>query len=297
MRTGQSTPIVDQSLLEKLERLTLRWQKTFNGLVGGRHPSLLSGPGQEFLDHRHFHHGDDLRAVNWRAYLRLEKLFLKLFQVEPRIPMRLMLDVSGSMTFGSPSKLDYAKRLCAALCYVGLVRLDTICLQPFAGGLSHNFLCTGGRHRFRPVIDFIEVLEGGGVTNYMEVARQFATTFPQRGLVIVVSDFLDDVDSVRPLQNLADLGHELFLVQIWCPEERQPVIDGDVELHDIETNTEVRLELDEQARAAYTTAFDQHSARLSDLAGRSGGRFVSLSTSTVLEDAIFNSLIRAGGVV
>jgi uncharacterized protein (DUF58 family) len=73
--------IIDQKFLEKLERVTLHWQKSFPGLVGGRNPSRLAGPGQEFLDHRHFHHGDDLRAINWRAYLRLEKLFLKMLQV------------------------------------------------------------------------------------------------------------------------------------------------------------------------------------------------------------------------
>src|SRR5215210_5825777 len=138
-------PIIDQKFLEKLERLTLHWQRSFPGLVGGRNPSRLSGPGQEFLDHRHFHHGDDLRSVNWRAYLRLEKLFLKMFQVEPRIPVRLLLDTSESMATGSPSKLDYARRLAAALCYVGLVRLDNICIQPFKSGLDETFLCTGGR--------------------------------------------------------------------------------------------------------------------------------------------------------
>ncbi|MCP5111495.1 MAG: DUF58 domain-containing protein, partial [bacterium] len=124
-------PLIDRSFLEKLERLTIRWQKSFPGLVGGRNPSRYSGPGQEFLDHRHFHHGDDLRAVNWRAYLRFEKLFMKMFHVEPRIPVRLLLDVSGSMSTGGGAKLFYARKLAAALSYVGLVRLDTITLLPF----------------------------------------------------------------------------------------------------------------------------------------------------------------------
>ena len=123
-----------QRFLEKLERLAIRWQKSFPGLVGGHNISHFAGPGQEFLDHRQFHHGDDLRAVNWRAYLRLEKLFLKMFQVEPRIPVRMLLDCSNSMTTGGVSKFDYARKLAAALCYVGLVRLDTICIQPFGRG-------------------------------------------------------------------------------------------------------------------------------------------------------------------
>jgi hypothetical protein len=103
-----SAPILDRQFLEKLERLALRWEKSFPGLVGGHNPSRFSGAGQEFLDHRSFHHGDDLRAVNWRAYLRLEKLFLKMFQVEPRVPVRMLVDTSESMQAGG--KFDYARR-------------------------------------------------------------------------------------------------------------------------------------------------------------------------------------------
>src|SRR3974377_1160549 len=109
-------PLLDRRFLEKLERLTIHWQKSFAGLVGGHNSSRFAGAGQEFLDHRHFHHGDDLRAVNWRAYLRLEKLFLKMFQVEPRVPVRMLVDISESMTTYGATKFDYARRLAAALC-------------------------------------------------------------------------------------------------------------------------------------------------------------------------------------
>src|SRR6476646_7368403 len=124
-------PLVDRHFLEKLERLTLGWNKSFRGLVGGHNLSRFAGPGQEFLDHRSFHPGDDLRAVNWRAYMRFDKLFLKMFQVEPRVPVRLLLDTSASMAATSEQKFEYARKLAAALCYVALVRLDTICIQPF----------------------------------------------------------------------------------------------------------------------------------------------------------------------
>jgi uncharacterized protein (DUF58 family) len=289
-------PIIDQKFLEKLERLTLHWQKSFPGLVGGRNPSRLSGPGQEFLDHRHFHHGDDLRSVNWRAYLRLEKLFMKMFQVEPRIPVRLLLDTSESMSTGSPSKLDYTRRLAAALCYVGLVRLDNICLQPFNNGLDETFLCTGGRHRFMPAVNFLTGLKPSGKTDYLKIARDFASTYPQRGLLIVMSDFLDDAGAEKPLQYLADYGHELFLVHVWSPEDREPLWDGEMELIDAETGDRLEIALDEKARTGYTTAFDDYSKALNTLANRSGGRYVGLSTSTQLDDAIFGALMRSGGV-
>src|ERR1700712_2374656 len=125
------SPLLDRHFLEKLERLTIHWGKSFPGLVGGHNPSRFAGGGQEFLDHRQFHQGDDLRAVNWRAYMRLDKMFLKMFQIEPRVPVRMLLDTSKSMAATSGDKFLYTRRLAAALCYVGLVRLDTIQLLPF----------------------------------------------------------------------------------------------------------------------------------------------------------------------
>ena len=234
-------PIIDKSLLEKLERLALHWQKSFPGLVGGHNQSRFPGPGQEFLDHRHFHHGDDLRAVNWRAYLRLEKLFLKMFQVEPRVPVRLMLDVSRSMATGEVSKFDYARRLAAALCYIGLVRLDTITVFPFSDRLGDPFRCCGGRHRLAPTVDYLSALPFGGRTSYLQVARQFISTNSQRGLLIILSDFLDEEDCVRPLQFLADFGHELLLIHLWADEDRTPPWDGDLDLTDAESGGKLEI--------------------------------------------------------
>src|ERR1700683_2380753 len=146
----EPAPILDREFLEKLERLTLRWQKSFAGLVGGHNQSRFAGAGQEFLDHRNFHHGDDLRAVNWRAYLRLEKLFLKMFQVEPRVPVRMLVDISDSMKGNAGEKFHYARRLAGALCYVGMVRLDSIEIHGFSNRLGRRFLCTGGGYPLWP---------------------------------------------------------------------------------------------------------------------------------------------------
>ncbi len=289
-------PIIDRAFLEKLERLTLQWQKSFAGLVGGHNTSRFAGAGQEFLDHRHFHQGDDLRAVNWRAYLRLEKLFLKMFQIEPRVPVRVLLDTSSSMGTGENQKFDYARKLAAALSYVGLVRLDTMCLQPFSASLTESFTSTGGRHRFVNTANFLGRLEPHGKTNFYEVARQFVATYSQRGLVIIISDFLDELEPDRPLQFLAEFGHELLLVHIWAPEDREPPWDGELELVDAESGARIEIGLDAGARERYTEAFDEYARRLQLLANRHGGRYVGVSSMTPLEDAIFGPLARTGAV-
>jgi uncharacterized protein (DUF58 family) len=294
-----TAPLIDRAFLERLERLTIHWSKSFPGLVGGHNPSRFAGAGQEFLDHRNFHHGDDLRAVNWRAYMRLEKLFLKMFQIEPRVPVRLLLDVSDSMAPGGEngtSKFDYARRLSAALCYVGLVRLDAIQIQPFSNRLHDPLKTGGGRHRFSPVVDFMEALKPGGRTDFMTVCRSFIEEYTQRGLVIVVSDFLDDSPLDRALQYVCDFGHELSLIQVWAEEDRVPPWQGELDLVDAETGGHLQISADAAGLAAYTRKFDEYADSIQRLALRNSGRYVGISTSMPVEEAIFGPLIRSRGV-
>jgi uncharacterized protein (DUF58 family) len=291
-----SEPLLDRKFLERLERLTIHWQKSFAGLVGGHNLSRLAGGGQEFLDHRHFHQGDDLRSVNWRAYLRLDKLFLKMFQIEPRVPVHLLLDCSRSMAVGDSQKFQYARQLAASLCYVGLVRLDTIAIHPFSSHIREGKRCGGGRHRFTPVMDYLSALPAEGATNFQGVVREFLGTHQHRGLVIVISDFLDDADCLRPLQYLADFGHELLLIQLWSEEDRVPAANGELDLTDIETGQTLQVEVDDAARAAYTRRFDVYCGALQEHAVRNGGRYVGVSVAVPLEDLIFESLVRARGV-
>jgi uncharacterized protein (DUF58 family) len=285
---------IEKAFLERLERLTIHWQKSFPGVVGGHNASRFSGPGQEFLDHRNFSSGDDLRAVNWRAYMRLEKLFLKLFTIEPRVPIRIFIDSSESMGLGD--KWDYARRLTAAITYVGLVRLDAMQLIPFRDQLEEGLACGGGRHRFSPVADFLGKLEPSGKTDFSRVVREFLGANRQRGLVIIVSDFLGEEDWLRPLQYLADFGHELTLIQVWNEEDRAPTAIGDLEVTEIESGRQVKINFDESARDQYTKAFDDYAEAIRHLALRNQGRYTGLPTSTAVEDAVFGSLVATQGL-
>ncbi len=285
--------LIERELLEKLERLSIHWQKSFSGLVGGSHTAKFAGAGQEFFDHRHFHHGDDLRGVNWRAYLRLEKLFMKMFHAEPRIPVRLLVDCSASMSTREGAKFTYARKLAAALAYVGLVRLDSITLHGFSSDFGEAHTCSGGRHRFGPVADFLSELPCQGRSSFLELVRNFIARYPQRGLLIIISDFLDDEDCCKPLQYLSDFGHELLLIQVWDDEDRCPPWDGELQLVDAETGALQDLEFGEDARARYVEAFDEHMARLQRLAESNGGRYAGLSTSVPIEDAIFGPVTQS----
>jgi uncharacterized protein (DUF58 family) len=289
-------PLLEREFLERLERLTIHWQRSFAGLVGGHNRSRFAGGGQEFLDHRHFHDGDDLRAVNWRAYMRLDKMFLKMFQIEPRVPVRLLLDTSASMAAGTGEKFLFAKKLAAALCYVGLVRLDTSQILPFASNLREGKSSGGGRHRYRLAAEFLEALQPAGVTDFLTIVRQFMNEYPQRGLVIVVSDFLDDGSCAKALQYLADYGNELMLVQLWSDEDRTPPWTGEVDLIDAESGGHLRIQVDAEARRRYTEGFDAFAASIKEVAMRNDGKYSGLPTSMSLDDAIFGAMVRTRSI-
>jgi len=216
--------------------------------------------------------------------------------LEPRVPVRILFDISQSMTTGAIPKFEYARKLAAAMCYVGLVRLDSICLQPFSSKLHDAFVAGGGRHRFQPAMDFLAGISASGQTNFMECSRQFLAKFPQRGLVMVISDFLDEGDFEKPVQFLGDFGHELIAIQVWAEEDREPPWDGELDLEDSESGQRVELAFDADARAHYTAAFDAYADRVRDVAERNGGRYLGLPTSVPVDQAIFGPLVNTGAV-
>ncbi len=286
--------LLNGETLERLERLTIRWTQSFQGRIGGEIVSRYPGVGHEFLDHRNFQRGDDLRAVNWRAYMRLERMFLKLFRSEPRIPVRILIDTSESMAVGSEdatgAKFAYACRLAAALCYVGLVRLETIVLQPFSDTLSESFQAYGGRLRYAKAAEYISRLATGGGTAFQRPVRDYVMKFPVPGITFVLSDFLNADEDHLPLRHLVDQGHEVLLLQISSPADREPPWRGDLELFDAETDAVLRVSLDDRLAGEYRDAYDRYCRSLEHHAKRSGAQYLHLSTSAPIESALFREL-------
>ena len=296
------SPLLDKNTLERLERLAIRWEHSFNGLLGGQNVSRYPGVGHEFLDHRNFQQGDDFRAVNWRAYLRLERIFLKMFRTEPRTPVRLFLDTSESMACGASgngpgeSKFEFACRLAAALCYVGLVRLETIQVQPFASVLGENYRAEGGRHMYARASGFIENLSSGGRSDFTKCVRQFLTGSPAPGMVVLLSDFLDESGCETALSHLGDYGNELLLIQVAGPEDRAPSWRGELELVDAESGELKRINVDSETAEQYTAAYDEFRGKLEFVARRSQGRYVHLTTDVEMAETLYGALIGSGAV-
>jgi uncharacterized protein (DUF58 family) len=187
---------LDPAFLKTLEELTLLSRDDLSGVVGADHRSRTLGPGLEFSDYRRYSSGDDPRSLDWNAYLRLGKLFLKTYRTEERIPIRLLIDCSESMQC-DPSKFSYALHLSAAFSYLALLHLDTVAIAPFAAHLSKPLVVSGGRDVFWTVAEFLGRISPGGVTDVFYSTKEFLVRFPSRGTVLLLSDFFDEEGSQR----------------------------------------------------------------------------------------------------
>src|SRR5688572_6381994 len=168
-------------------------RKIISGAMKGDRLSRRRGHSNEFADHRPYVAGDDLRFLDWNVYARLDRLFLKLFLEEEDLRLRILLDTSPSMDYGTPSKLDYARQIAAALSYVGLINHDRVQVFGFSERLQPLFgPARGRRHisRMLSVLEGVEAADESG-TQLSRACRDFSVTGVGSGIVLIISDFLD----------------------------------------------------------------------------------------------------------
>src|SRR5205807_4622572 len=163
---AESSPsFVDPEFLKKLERLRLiAKQLTWTG-AKGEHSSSRKGFSLEFSDYRRYQHGDDLRYVDWNIYRRLDRLLLKVFTADEEMNVYLLVDTSRSMAEGTPPKIDYAKKVAAALGYIGLKNLDRVGGATFSSALQAPLTLGRGRKQVLSLVRFLGKPSCSGETN------------------------------------------------------------------------------------------------------------------------------------
>src|ERR1700693_5643208 len=174
MSTANVT-IFDDEFLKKLEYLNIISKRLFAGQLRAERRTRKRGAGLEFADYRAYVAGDDFRHLDWKAYLRLNRLILKLFEEEEDLPIYFFVDCSQSMTYGQPSKFDYAKRVAAALCYIGLANLDRVNLIAYADRVKDELPPQRGKGRIFKVFRFLSEISTGGETNAKNSFKSYCT--------------------------------------------------------------------------------------------------------------------------
>ncbi len=280
----------DTDFLKKLELLRLTSNRIYHGQGRGEHSTVKMGTSLEFSDYRNYQVGDDFRYIDWNIFSRLDRLFLKVFTAEEDLSIHILLDTSQSMMCGDPPKIDYAKRIAAALGYIGLSNLDRVGITAFAAGIQDSAAPRRGRDYFWGLLDYCERLTCGGETDFNRALMEYSFRSKRVGLAIVISDLLDPKGFERGLEALRFARYDVLLLQILDDEELRPTYTGLVRLRDVETNQEQRLTIDELLLSRYRERVQQWCSHIEDFCLKSQIEYLRASTLIPFEDLILKYL-------
>ena len=218
----RSRSFLDPAALSRLAGFPLLARRPMQGTVSGRHPSPHRGSSVEFAEYRKYVPGDDLRRLDWRAYGRTDRFFIKEFEADTNLRLCLVLDTSGSMDFGSAgvTKLEYARRIAGSLSYLAAQQGDAVGLTCVAGGVVRSIPPKRNPAHLMSVFDVLEQAKPQGGTGLPEVLHELAETVRQRALVVIISDFFVEPEALRPcFQHLRFRKHDVTAFHLLDPQE------------------------------------------------------------------------------
>ena len=285
MSTANVT-IFDDEFLKKLEYLNIISKRLFSGQLRAERRARKRGTGLEFADYRAYVAGDDFRHLDWKAYLRLNRLILKLFEEEEDLPIYIYVDASQSMNYGNPSKLDYARRVCAALCYIGLANLDRVNVISFADGVKNELPPQRGKGRIFKIFRFLSDMVPGGETNARASFKTYCTGTRRRGLAVVISDMFDANGFESALDILRHFRHDVFVIQIASHEEIDPRLKGELQLVDSESNVSREITITPSLLSAYRAEFEKFCEGLEGYCGKYQLGYVRTATDFPFEELV-----------
>lgn len=291
--SDEPSALLDPAFLARLGKLRLLVGRRYAGSAGGARLSTRRGSSVEFADHRPYAAGDDIRRIDWNAYARLEELVLRLYAAEEDINVYLLVDTSASLGIGSPTKLEVARRVAAALGYLGLLGSERVAVQPYAASLGRPLEALRGRGKVGTLMRYLTDLSASGSTDLGVAVERFLARRPRPGLVILLSDLLDRGGYQRPIDRLLAARFEVAVFHVLDREELDPPLGGDLTLVDAETEGELPVTVDARALGAYRARLDSFLEGARDYCRRRGVRYV-LVADAHFEDALLRYLRRAG---
>ena len=280
--------LLDPSIIPKIASLELRARLVVEGFMVGMHKSPYHGFSVEFTQHRPYMQGDGLKDIDWKAYGKTEKFFIKQYEEETNLRSYILLDTSKSMQYASEknvSKLEYASTLVAALSYLMMKQQDAFGLTLYSDKIIEHFTPRTSKAHLQRILRILSKINASNVTNTATCLNSVAEKIRRRGLVIVVSDFFDDITSViSSLKHFSYNKNEIIVFQILDPIERSFAFGRDAIFKDIETEEELTTQ-PYHIQKAYKMAMEEFISRIKRECLNSNIDYNLIDTSTQFDKA------------
>jgi uncharacterized protein (DUF58 family) len=283
---------LDPAVLARIGSLDLKAKTVVEGVLSGLHRSPRRGFSVEFAEYRQYLPGDPLTLLDWKIYARTDRHVVKKFEEETSLDCHLLVDVSGSMAYGSHAvtKRDYACYLAASLAYLMHRQRDAVGLIAFDEAIVQRLGPSARSSHLRAVLLALERLPSGAKTNVARPLEDLARVLAKRGLVVVISDLLDRPDEViRGLRQFRQRGTDVIVFHVLDPQELRFQFDGAARFRDLESASEVFADAD-VVRDAYLRAMTGLIDRYRRELGGAGIDYQLLDTSQPLDLALTSYL-------
>ncbi len=294
MPVTEST-LLPPDLMAQLERLELVTRKVFRGRMKGERRSKRKGQSVEFADFRSYVPGDDLRSLDWNLYARLDKLIVKLFLEEEDLHFFTLIDASLSMDFGTPTKLQYAKQLAAALGFVGLIRTDRVRIEtigPDACTIAGP--CSAAGKSVWRMLDFLDSIEPGETASLAEGVKNFCLRNAGKGIVVLITDLMDKNGYEPALRYLVSQRMDVYVIHVLSQEELDPDVKGDLKLVDCEDQDIAEITVSAPLLARYKSTLNAFVGGAQEFCNRRGMNYLLANNQTPVKDLIGSYLRRRG---
>ena len=238
--TPASRRFLHPEAIARIARLELRARAVVEGVLAGLHKSPYKGQSVEFLQHREYVRGDDLRRVDWKVWGRQDRLYVKEFEEETNLRLSLLVDASASMDYRAEGraglgKYDYAATLAASLAWLALSHGDAVGCTVFDDKVRAGVPPRTKRSHLSSIVEVLESPRGGRPTAFLPVLRSLSETLPRRGMVVIISDLLGDRDGMfQGMQFLRRRGHDLVLLHVMDDDELDFPFEGPTRFEGLE---------------------------------------------------------------
>jgi len=294
-----SQQYLSSEIISNLSSLSLKARLLVEGLIVGMHKSPYHGFSVEFSEHRLYNPGDEIRNIDWKIWGKTDKYFVKEYEEETNLLSHIILDQSASMSYSSSniSKLDYAKTLAASLAYLMLKQQDGVGLTLFDSKIRSSIPPKSKSNHINSLFKIMEDIIPGPDTNIGDILHISAESIKKRGLVIIISDFFDNLESIiSGIKHYRYKGNEVILFHILDDQELKLDFNERTQFIDLETNETITTD-PWHIRAAYQAGIQQFCNDLKINCRKNKVDYTLIDTSQPIEIALFDYLLKRKNIV
>jgi len=265
------------------------------GMMMGRHRSPYKGSSVEFVEHRQYHPGDEIRHIDWRAFGKTGRYYVKEYEDETNLRAYILLDASGSMKYAGASlaKFDYARIIAATLSWLLLSQRDSVGLMTFDSQIRQQLKPSASRSAFQEILRVLDATAPAAETSLAETLTSILPGIKQRSLLVLISDCLDSIDLLEAaLQQCRHARHEIVIFRVAAPEEVEFPFRSPTQFRDFERAGHQQLVDPARLRNEYLQQYAEFTKRLDRICGNLAIDYVSLQTSDSLQEGLGNWLDR-----